>query len=327
MKKVVEFDEEFWLEENQRFNDDLQWILGLNFHRFWSHVLFDVEFLNPLLYFLQESTPFYMPIRKIADDNEAVVALYESICQNVLMIVCRLITNRESDAEFMSKEKQAEIIYKNFVISIPMIFDCLTLYGYSNKNLMQKVIDTLLKIEPKYSNDLKMGIKFILTTFESMKKQLEETDAENRELFERYEDLTLYLMNIATTLNLLISLVPNEVKAYCSRDLRLEQSIANLYDNFIPLLYQFSFAVDSSAWFLTFIDFSRVELINCYRNLLSRGISSILNASEKNRQKFADGVLSTLTECAGYKTFIADYVRLYPIEMDLDVIAQSGRNV
>lgn len=290
-------------------------------------MLFDTEFLNPMLHFLQESTPFYIPIRRVAEDNDAVVALYESICQNVLMIVCRLITNRESDAEFMSKEKQAEIIYKNFIISIPMIFDCLTLYGYSNKNLMQKVIETLLKIEPNYSTDLKMGIHFIVTTFESMKKQLEETDAENRDLFERYEDLTLYLMNISTTLNLLISLVPNEVKAYCSRDLRLEQSIANLYDNFIPMLYQFSFAVDSEAWFLTYIDFSRVELINCYRSLLSRGISSILNASEKNRQKFADGVLSTLTESAGYKTFIADYVKLYRIEMDLDVIAQSSRNV
>lgn len=288
---------------------------------------FDTEFLNPLLHFLQESTPFYIPIRRVAEDNDAVVALYESICQNVLMIVCRLITNRESDAEFMSKEKQAEIIYKNFIISIPMIFDCLTLYGYSNKNLMQKVIETLLKIEPKYSADLKMGVKFIVSTFESMKKQLEETDSVNRDLFERYEDLTLYLMNISTTLNLLISLVPNEVKAYCSRDLRLEQSIANLYDNFIPMLYQLSFAVDSEAWFLTYIDFSRVELINCYRNLISRGISSILNASEKNRQKFADGVLSTLTESAGYKIFIADYVKLYRIEMDLDVIAQSSRNV
>lgn len=290
-------------------------------------MLFDTEFLNPLLHFLQESTPFYIPIRKVADENEIVVALYESISQNVLLIVCRLITNRESESEFMSKEKQAEIIYKNFVISIPMIFDCLTLYGYSNKNLMQKVIDTLLKIEPKYSEDLKMGIKFIMTTFESMKKQLEDTDADNRDLFERYEDLTLYLMNIATTLNLLISIVPNEVKAYCSRDLRVEQSIANLYDNFIPSLYQFSFAVDSEAWFLSYIDFSRVELINCFRNLISRGISSILNSSEKNRQKLADGVLSTLTECAGFKILIADYVTIYPIEMDLDVIGQSGRNV
>lgn len=287
----------------------------------------DKEFLNPLLFFLQESTPFYIPIRKIFDDNEAVVELYDKICRNVLIIVCRLITNRESDCEFMSKEKQAEILYKNFAVSIPMVFDLVALYGYNNKILIQKIIETLLKIEPRYSSDLKLGIKFIQSQFENMRKQLEAADAENRELFEKYEDLSLYLMNVATTLNLVVELSPNDVKAFCSRDLHLEQSIANLYDNFIPLLYQFSIAVDSNAWFLKFIDCARVELINCYRNLLSRGISAILNAGEKNRQKLADGVLSTLTETAGHKIFIIDYVRLYPIEMDLDVVAQSGKNV
>lgn len=208
-----------------------------------------------------------------------------------------------------------------------MLFDMLTLFGYSNKNLMQKIIDTILKIEPKYSNDLKMGIKFIQSTFESMKKQLEVIDAENCELFEKYEDLTMYLMNVTSTLNLMMALVPNDVKAYCSRELHLEQTVAVLYDNFIPLLYQYSSAVDSEAWFLTYINYSRIELINCFRTSINRGISSILNAGEKSRQKLADGVLSTFTECAGYRIFIADYVKLYPIEMDLDIIAQSGKNM
>lgn len=268
-----------------------------------------------------------MSIKTIVDDNEAIVELYEKVSRNALIIVCRLITNRESDTEFMTKEKQAEIIYSNFIISVPMIFDMLTLYGYSNKNLMQKIIDTLLKIEPKYSNDFKMGIKFIQSTFDAMKTQLETIETDNFELFAKYEDLSLYLLNVATTLNLIIDLVPNDIKAYCSRELHLEQAIASFYDGFIPQLYQSSFYADSSAWFLNFINYARVELINCFRSLLSRGISSILNAGEKNRQKFADGVLSTLTECAGYKTFIVDYVRPYPIEMDLDIISQSGKNM
>lgn len=289
--------------------------------------MFDKDFLNPLLYFLQEATPFYIPLRKITEDNGAVVELYEKLCRNALIIVCRLITNRESDEEFMSKEKQAEIIYKNFIISIPMLFDMVTLFGYSNKNLVQKIIDTLLKIEPKYSHDLKMGIKFIISTFDSMRKQLEVTESENRELFDGYEDITLYLMNIATTLNLIVDLVPNDVKAYCSRELHLEAAIASLYDNFIPQLYQFSIEVDANAWFLTYLNYSRVELINCYRTLLNRGVSAILNAGEKNRHKISDGVLMTLTESAGYKTFITDYVRLYPIEIDLDVISQGGKNM
>lgn len=227
----------------------------------------------------------------------------------------------------MSKEKQAEIVYQNFVITVPMIFDMVTLYGYSNKSLMQKIVDTLLKIEPKYTNDFKMGIKFIQSTFEAMMSQLQAAEAENTELLTKYEDLSLYLMNVASTLNLIVDLAPNEIKAFCSRELHLEQSIASFYDNFIPQLYQSAFSFDTNAWFLIYINYSRVELINCFRNLLSRGISSILNAGEKNRHKLADEALSTLTECAGYHTFITDYVRPYPIEMDLDVITQSAKNV
>lgn len=289
-------------------------------------MIFDKDFLTPLMFFLQESTPFYICLEKVVTNN-SLIKLYDRIRRNALTIVCRLITNRESDNEFISKEKQAEILYKNFIINIPMLFDCLTLYGPSNKTLIQKIIETLVKIEPKYLNDLKIGIKFIQSTFDSMKKQLDTIESTNRNLFEQYEDITMYLMNVSATLGIIVDLSPNDVKACCSRDLHLEQTIASFYDNFIPLLYQYSFSTDSEAWFLIYIKYARVELLNCYRSLLNRGVSAILNAGEKNRQKLADNVLSTLTATAGYKNFIMDYVRLWPVELDIDVVAQSGKNM
>lgn len=290
-------------------------------------MIHDKDFLNPMLYFLQESTPFYIPIRTVLEDNENAIDLYERVCRNALIVICRLITNRESEYEFMSKEKQADIIYKNFIISVPQLFDMVALYGHSNKDILHKIVDTLLKIEPKYSNDFKLGIKFIRKTFDTMKQQFETIEADNRNLFANYEDLSLYLMNIAATLNHIIDLMPHDVLAYCSRDLRLEQALASHYENFIPALYQQSMQVDSNAWFLTYINYARVEFINCFKSLLSRGTSTILNAGEKNRRKFADGVLSTLTEVAGFKIFISDYARIYPIDADLDIISQCGKNV
>lgn len=208
-----------------------------------------------------------------------------------------------------------------------MLFDMIALYGYSNNDLIQKIVTGILKIEPKYLNDLKAGLKFIQSTFSTMKEQIRQIENENRNLFEKYEDLSLYLMNIAVTLNILIELVPHDVKIYCSRELHLEKSIANLYDNFIPTLYQNSRDFDASAWFINFIDCSRVELINTYRNLLNRCILTLFNASEKNRNKIADEVLGIFTESAGYHVFIQDYTQLYPIEMDLDLITQAGKNV
>lgn len=223
----------------------------------------------------------------------------------------------------MAKEKQAEILYENFVISMPMIFDLVALYGYANKDLMQKFIDTLVRIEPRYLSDLKAGMKIIEGSFTTLSDQLVKIDEENRDKFNKLEDLSLYLMNIAATLSILSEILPTEVKIYCSRDLHIEAGIANFYDNFIATLFKNSHAVDPNAWFLQFINFARVELITAFRNFINRPIMAIFGANEKNRHKIGDEVLSIFSECAGFPTFIGDYVKIYPIEMDLDVLIES----
>jgi activating signal cointegrator complex subunit 2 len=72
----------------------------------------------------------------------------------------------------MSKEKQAQILYENFVISMPIIFDLISLYGFANKDTIQKFVDTLVKIEPKYLNDLKAGMKILEKSFETMSEEV-----------------------------------------------------------------------------------------------------------------------------------------------------------
>lgn len=129
-------------------------------------------------------------------------------------------------------------------------------------------------------------------------------------------------MNVAATLNILTEIAPAEVKIFATRELHLEASIANFYDNFVASLYQNSHAVDPNAHFLSFINYSRVELISAFRTLLNRPILAIFGASEKMRHKIGDEILSIFSECAGFPTFIADYVKLYPIEMDLEVVLQ-----
>lgn len=239
----------------------------------------------------------------------------------------RLITSHESDSQYLSNEKHAEIIYSNFIITIPMLFDLFTLYGYSNIGLIQKIMQTLIKIESKYSSDIKNGINFILSTFESMTKQLNVEKPEDSQFFVEIRDLIMYLMNIATTLNITVSNLPEEINIYCTQELHLEHRIAAFYDNFIPVLYQNACIKELDAVFLKFINYSRVELINCFRSSVYRGISSILDTHEKKKYKMAGDVLSTFIKSAGYKTFVTDYTKLYPIQVDLDIITQSGANM
>lgn len=136
-------------------------------------MVFDNIFLDPLAYFLQESTPFYIPLKQILNNDDH-FELYNKICRNALVITLRLITNRESEDKFMSKEKQAQILYENFIISMPMIFDMIALYGFASKDLMQKFIDTLIRVEPKYVNDLKSGMKILENSFATMSEEVRE---------------------------------------------------------------------------------------------------------------------------------------------------------
>lgn len=46
--------------------------------------------------FLQEALPVYLPIQKYTDHPDA-IDLYKQIQRNVLVVVCRLVTNKESD--------------------------------------------------------------------------------------------------------------------------------------------------------------------------------------------------------------------------------------
>jgi hypothetical protein len=78
-----------------------------------------------------------------------------------LTILCRLITNKESDKEWITRQHLADLLYNKFLISIPMVFDMLVAYGRENHLVLGKFLEALFKIEPKYMNDLKLALQFV----------------------------------------------------------------------------------------------------------------------------------------------------------------------
>lgn len=263
-----------------------------------------------------------MPVQKLLQENPAAFDFYQLICNNALKVLCRLITSRESDDKFHETEKMSKIIYENYAITVPMIFDMLSLYGHSNKNLMKKFIDTTIKLESKYLQDLKLGLKFILDAFSKLQARLDEIDQSSQNLYDDYEDAALYLINITTTLRLLLELLPLDKMKI--KDLQIESRISGFYDLFIPNLYGRSYEVDPNSNFLCYINFARVELISCFHNFVTDAIANVLNSSDAKRQKCVDEAFHILIENAGYKTFIQDYVLSHPIDADLDVLTQFG---
>lgn len=69
-------------------------------NRFWSNVVFEPDYIATIVSFLQEAVPAYIPINSLTS-NEQVIDLYTKLANNVLTVLCRMVTNKESEVRFL----------------------------------------------------------------------------------------------------------------------------------------------------------------------------------------------------------------------------------
>lgn len=65
--------------------------------RFWSNLVFEPDYIATIVSFLQEAVPAYIPITSVTT-NQQIIDLYTNIANNTLTVLCRMITNKESEA-------------------------------------------------------------------------------------------------------------------------------------------------------------------------------------------------------------------------------------
>lgn len=151
---------EEWLIDMEYFKKDLEWMRSLEYHKFWSEVVNNPKVVQSIASFFQEAVPCYAPL-KSQTTNEKVLHLYGDILRLGATVFCRLVTAKESEVDWMSKEFLGEVLYANYVISVPMIFDVIVALGAQNQGLLVKVIGELFKIQPNYLNDFRSGLEYV----------------------------------------------------------------------------------------------------------------------------------------------------------------------
>lgn len=58
--------------------------------------MYEPDYIATIVSFLQEAVPAYIPITTLTT-NQQIIDLYEKIANNTLTILCRMITNKESE--------------------------------------------------------------------------------------------------------------------------------------------------------------------------------------------------------------------------------------
>lgn len=66
------------------------------FYRFWSNLVFEPEYIASIVSFLQEAVPAYIPITSLTT-NQQIIDLYTNVANNILTVLCRMVTNKESE--------------------------------------------------------------------------------------------------------------------------------------------------------------------------------------------------------------------------------------
>lgn len=132
--------------------------------RFWSNIVFNTSIIDVLVSFLQEAPPFYA-LESFPNCPE-MLKLLETLHRYVLMVFTRLVTNKETEEEYMSRPFLGNLLYQNYIFTVPIILDLCQLYGRENEKVIGKLLNCLFMLEPRYNIDLQAAVPcFIEVTY------------------------------------------------------------------------------------------------------------------------------------------------------------------
>lgn len=171
--------------------------------------------------------------------------------------------------EWLTKEHLSELLYDNFLISIPMIFDMLVAYGRSNEAIIKRFVQMIVKIEPKYENDMNESLQYLASAFDVIQKKIEENENSTS-----FEDLALYILDCAFTIHTLLIIYPSSHEV-CS-NLKLEQRVTNFYDSSVQMLYKNIYLIDPDSKALKYLNHARIELLGFFRGFVNKSLEAVL---------------------------------------------------
>ena len=255
--------------------------------RFWAHALHDESLHSFIDSYLQHAPRPYdlVKLHDVLSETELAVS------RLVFMIFLRMATNKESETCFIEASAYAVIVYDNWLFDATKFFDLCAIFGASNKKLLSKMIANVIKLQPKYLDDIREA------TF-SINKIL-------HQIFEQHVDeshthtLSQTLLDTGKSLFYFFSCIPVALSAFHESHFLI--SLAQFYDMIAPKLS----AGPSDV-------------------VMQRGLFSLLEAAallvEHGSKLDAQSELQSLTELLDFPFFLKDYCGCFPLAPRLQAL-------
>ncbi|XP_058127194.1 activating signal cointegrator 1 complex subunit 2 [Anopheles ziemanni] len=312
-----------WMDETTWFIKDIKCLLGLQYHKFWSTIVYNPSALESILSFVQNALPTYLELELNSNEKQQSYALYLDARSYVLKVICRFTAAKEEKSSWIESDFLANLLYKHFIVTVPFMLDVITVYGRDNQEEVSRIIEFILHIQPKYQQDFRQGLQYLTSVLAVIQNRCE------MELLRgvseaALKDLALYAQDCAYTLSVMLEISPT-LRQICA-DLNCEFAISNFYDNAVLMIYQKIQENNENSSYLPLLNGTRVELLEAFRSIVTVQLDKILSGSGDSLLA-ADKFISILTECLANNVFVNDYKRRYETDDDLQIVQMGFKSV
>ncbi|KAK9307142.1 hypothetical protein QLX08_002463 [Tetragonisca angustula] len=331
-----------WIEIVNYIINDLKWLLGLPFYRFWSNIVFNTSILDTLVSFLQDAPPFYA--LENFPNSPKMLELLETLSRYVLVVFARLVTNKESSEEYMNRPFLGSLLYEKYIFTVPIIFDLCQLYGRENAKIMERILNSLFTLEPQYNNDLQKTVPCLIEALENVERKFggcstytteavslskQNINSSKLTLFQ-LEDMILYVLDISSTISVFLKNYPPAVNIFHTEDFM--NKLVSVYESTIPEMYKILKNLacndENMPKYVELkhrLDVTRIEILNLFRIIIYEPILNIqenLNTiKDAEVKEQVDEYFNLLSNAISEKEFITDYDQFYPVKSDLTVLS------
>lgn len=149
-----------------------------------------------------------------------------------------------------------------------MLLDVLVVYGRSNEAVVKRLIQCVIKVQPKYQQDLIEALIFTANAFDQIESNVHRNEDDT------LDDLALYTLDCAFTIHILLNFVPEAEEM--SQKTGIGRKVTHFYDSAIPMLYKNLSMINRDAVGLKYLKYARFELLTFTRDICKKYLDAIL---------------------------------------------------
>eukprot|EP00434_Breviolum_minutum_P009587 symbB.v1.2.008440.t1/scaffold530.1/size191304/8 len=149
----------------QTLNDQLEQLLRMRFHVFWSQCIFDPavsRLVDSYLRFCLRSHDLPEGEADSAPLSIEEVNVSKDVSRRMFQLLVRLSRPQESPHEFLSHDKFAQVIHEHQLFDVPKIIDVCVIYGDANRNAVTKIVHSIFKHQPLFKEEFSSVVQHML---------------------------------------------------------------------------------------------------------------------------------------------------------------------